>query len=309
MLNHVNYPLVSVIIPVFNDSERLKKCLQVLDNQSYPKHRYEVIVVDNGSEESIESVISHYSQTRSTYETRPGSYAARNKGISLAKGEVIAFTDSDCIPDLDWIEKGVTNLLKTKNCGLVGGKIKLFFNDNNKPTAVELYESIYAFQQKFYIEVQNFSVTANLFTFKSVLEKVGYFNSELKSSGDRDWGERVAKSGYKLIYADDTCISHPARSSLKELYQKTIRVVDGVDDRRRIKLDKNKLSWKDKYSLFYKHIIMDFLPLKSILGILADQRLHNFKNKLQVIGVLFFVRYVRNLERFRLNLGQSERQR
>ena len=148
-------PFVSVIIPVYNDTERLNKCLHLLQNQTYPQNRYEVIVVDNGSEENIESIVSNYTQARITDENRPGSYAARNKGISLARGEIIAFTDSDCLPELDWIQKGVANLLKNENCGLVGGKINLFFKDINQPKAVELYESIHEFQQKFYIEIQD----------------------------------------------------------------------------------------------------------------------------------------------------------
>lgn len=221
-------PFVSVVIPVYNDSERLKICLASLDNQTYPKNLYEVIVVDNGSDDNLEELVCRFDQTSFTREDRPGSYPARNKGISVAKGDIISFTDSDCIPHTDWIESGVSSFHGVRNCGMVAGKIDIFFKKPNKPTAVEVYESVNAFNQKKYIENGRFGVTANLFTFKSVIAKVGLFDAALKSGGDLEWGKRVFSFGYQQIYADNTCVAHPARTSFGELFRKTTRVVDGL---------------------------------------------------------------------------------
>ncbi len=112
-----NYsPFVSVIVPVYNHAEHLKLCLGALDNQTYPKNCYEVIVIDNGSDdlENIKQIVNQYTQTTFTSESKPGSYAARNQGLSIVKGEIIAFTDADCIPNNNWLEKGVENLLKVR---------------------------------------------------------------------------------------------------------------------------------------------------------------------------------------------------
>ena len=87
MIQYTDY-FVSVIIPVYNDAERLKKCLLALEKQTYPQAQYEVIVVDNASEENIKDVVSQFPQARLTFENSPGSYAARNQGISIAKGEL-----------------------------------------------------------------------------------------------------------------------------------------------------------------------------------------------------------------------------
>ena len=57
-MSKLSTPFVSVIIPVYNDPERLKTCLQALEEQTYPKSAYEVIVVDNGSDESIEPLVA-----------------------------------------------------------------------------------------------------------------------------------------------------------------------------------------------------------------------------------------------------------
>lgn len=235
-MSNLSKPFVSVVIPVFNDNERLQACLEALENQTYLKNLYEVVVVDNGSAESIQSVVSQFKQAFATYENRPGSYAARNKGLSLTKGEVIAFTDADCIPDLDWIERGVANLQSVPECGLVAGRIKLFFKEPDHPTAPELYESITVLQQKHFLEVKNYGATANVFTFRSVIDKVGFFDDKIKSGADLEWGQRVFSAGYKQIYADDTCVAHPTRRTFREVYSRTIRLVGGSHDMDRKKL-------------------------------------------------------------------------
>ena len=89
-----SFPKVSVIIPVFNDKQRLEKCLEALENQTYPKDCYQIVVVDNASTVDLKSTVMQFQQARLYYEEKPGSYAARNKGLSVATGEIIAFTDS-----------------------------------------------------------------------------------------------------------------------------------------------------------------------------------------------------------------------
>ncbi len=289
-------PLVSVIIPVFNEPDLLKVCLKALEEQTYPKNLYEVIVVDNGSKESIEPIVRQFSQAQATFESYPGSYAARNKGISLTKGEIIAFTDSDCIPALDWIEKGVKNLLQVNNCGLVGGKIEIFVQDPHHPTAVELYDRLYAFPQKKYVEEYKFAVTANLFTFKSILERVGGFNQNLKSGGDYEWGWRVHSSGYQLFYAEDTLVAHPARRSFEELSRKVTRVIQGHYE----------LKKKNIYSpvKFILGALIDLLiPFRIVPLVLFDKRLMGWNQRMKVIGVSVKIRYVKGWEKLRIQIS------
>lgn len=220
-------PFVSVIIPVYNDYDRLKKCLEILDAQTYPKQSYEVIVVDNNSTDDISSLVQHFEQTKYEFEPVPGSYSARNKGLAIAKGEILGFTDSDCVPAANWIEKGVANILKYPDCGLVAGRINFSFQNPTNPHPAELYDSLYFLQQKKYIEDDHFGATANVFTTRKIFDAVGLFNATLKSGGDRDWGERVYAAGYEQIYAADVEIAHPARASFQELNTKLRRVYKG----------------------------------------------------------------------------------
>jgi glycosyltransferase involved in cell wall biosynthesis len=218
--------LVSVIIPVYNNIEKLERCLEALQKQTYPKNCYEVIVIDNGSEENTELVTSKFNNVCLFYETQIGSYAARNKGINQAKGTIIAFTDSDCIPHLNWLENGISALLNNNNCGLVAGKINIFFQDYQSPTDVEVYELINTLKQDKNIKKFQ-AVTANLFTFMEVIKKVGYFDQNIKSGGDMEWSYRVHLQGYQLIYEELACVDHPARRTYSELSNRILRTTGG----------------------------------------------------------------------------------
>ncbi|WP_413160846.1 glycosyltransferase [Capilliphycus salinus ALCB114379] len=301
-MEHSSAPFVSVIVPVYNDAERLKHCLNALDRQTYPQNSYEVIVVDNGSDpaENIDSVVGGFRQAFCIYESAPGSYAARNRGISIAKGEIIAFTDADCIPAFDWLEQGVTRLQKVPNCGLVVGKIELFFQNPDKITSVELYESITAFPQKELLEKYQYGAGANLFTWKKVIEKVGVFDATLKSSGDVEWCRRIFESGYLQVYAEKSCVQHPARTSWRELYKRTIRLVGGIYDLQQKKKGKNALKDVVFLSLLLKNLVP---PVNFVINTFLDERLTSFKHKCQVSLAMFFVRYVSAWEVLRLRFG------
>jgi glycosyltransferase involved in cell wall biosynthesis len=300
-MNSSPAPFVSVIIPVFNDAERLKHCLNALDQQTYARDRYEVIVVDNASDDDIQGVVSLSQQAIATYEGKPGSYVARNRGIAVAKGEVIAFTDADCIPASNWIEMGVRRLLNTPNCGLVAGRITFFYRDPARPTAVELYDNIkLALDQRVFVEESHYGATANLFTFKQVIDTVGTFNETLKSSGDRDWGQRVFAAGYQQVYAEEVCIIHPARYSWGDLRKKVTRLIGGHQDLKR------KRGYSDlrlAIEVFTSSIKDVLPPLRMYYYIWSYDDLKNTHQRFQFAIAMMFVRYVRAWERIRLMMG------
>lgn len=296
-MNEPSTHFVSVIIPVYEDAKRLERCLQALENQTYAKRLYEVIVVDNGSKESIEPVVAGFRQARASYEGRSGSYAARNKGLALARGEIIAFTDADCIPAADWIEKGVATIVRMSHCGLVAGRVNLFPQDPNNPTAIELYERRTALLQKEYVEVGGFGATANIFTSKVVFERMGLFDEDLKSGGDIEWSRRVSSHGYHLAYADDVCVTHPARRSFEQLYRKVTRVIGGL-------YDLQHKNMKDTHPHIGKGFIIDSLPpIRASLRVLCEPGSTSLYDRTKIIVVMFFVQYVQVWETVRLTLG------
>ncbi|MBW4517914.1 MAG: glycosyltransferase family 2 protein [Timaviella obliquedivisa GSE-PSE-MK23-08B] len=294
-------PFVSVIIPVFNDIDRLQRCLAALEQQTYSKLWYEVIVIDNGSTEgNVAEVATAFEQVITTFESQTGSYAARNRGLALAKGEVIAFTDADCIPATNWLENGVTVLLNTSNCGLVAGKIDIFFKNPAKLTLVERYENIMAFQQREHLEQYQYGSTANVFTFRQVIDRVGQFDATLKSNGDFEWGRRVAAHGYQQVYAENACVAHPARHSFAELYKRSIRLAGGIYDaqiqRCGTALQRNKL--------FVRSVLEDFLsPVLEIPNVLSNSNLRTLEQKAEIYFISLWVKYIRGFEKIRLKLG------
>ena len=93
-------PFVSVIVPVFNEPCRLGACLAALEAQSYAPSRYEVIVVDNGSDPPVGSLSDNFPHSALLQEPTPGSYNARNAGIGLAKGEILALLESPDVVEI-----------------------------------------------------------------------------------------------------------------------------------------------------------------------------------------------------------------
>jgi GT2 family glycosyltransferase len=218
----------------------------------------------------------------------------------LAQGGTIAFTDADCIPSPDWIENGVAHLLPSPHCGLVGGKIELFFKNPAHLTAVELYERLMTFRQEANIKDGRYSAGANLFTFKSVFEHVGLFDPEIKSGGDIEWGQRVSSFGYELIYAEDCRVAHPARSTFGQLYRRVTRLIGGFYD------------WSRKKPVLYRGLGRGFLidalpPIRKSIAVWRSHELKTTSDRIKVVAVLFFIQYVQVWERLRLMAGGTSR--
>ena len=290
-------PFVSIIIPVYNDNNFLKVCLTALTEQTYSKDHFEIIVVDNNSDEDVSQITNQFEHVILAYETTAGSYIARNTGLSLAKGDIIAFTDADCIPQPDWLEQGVATLTQRPNIGLVAGRIELFYRDPKKPKSFELYDSLtMGFPQEDFVKDSHFGATANLFTFRSVLDKVGGFDENLKSAGDRQWGKRVYDSGYEQVYNNNVCIRHPARYSWADVKKRAIRITGG-------RYDLAKRSWNSRWDAIKD--LVDYLkpPFRSFFRIWTDKRLHGPQQKLQFTIVMLRIRDVVIKERLRLQIG------
>jgi GT2 family glycosyltransferase len=212
-------PTVSVVIPCHNDRDRLIQCLQALQNQTYDN--FQVIVCDNNSTENIYSVCQEF-EVFYCREEKPGNNAARNTGIRYSQGQVIAITDSDTIPHPDWILEGVEALYSSASVGIVGGDIRFFFQ-HDKPNLVEYADSISYLRQRDYIEQERYAAGANLFIKWDVFEKSRGFDERLLNLGDKEFCQRVWALGWKILYAPQAIVYHPARFTLRSLLSKARR--------------------------------------------------------------------------------------
>ena len=222
----IELPFVSVIVPVWNSSDLIGKCLTALAGQDYPRDRFEVIVVDNGSTDDSVEVVRSFAGVRLLVEPEPGSYRARNVGLKAATGEYVAFTDADCVPDIGWLSGLVDAVLSHPEAGIVAGKIELFAIDGDGWDACMKYERIFAFNQERNVR-WNFCVTASWLSPRQFLSGLGGFRDDLRSGGDTECSRRVAATGRSVVYAPGSITRHPARSRFDALMNKRRRVVGG----------------------------------------------------------------------------------
>jgi cellulose synthase/poly-beta-1,6-N-acetylglucosamine synthase-like glycosyltransferase len=221
----MDLPFVSIIIPTYSDWFRLSLCLRSLAEQTYPQGGFEVIVVNNKIDDIAPADFLLHENMMLLKEPKPGSYAARNAALAVAKGSIIGFTDSDCVIDKDWILNAVALFEKHNEVHRIGGHIRIFFK-GPRPTNIELHDKIFAFPQESCVK-KGYAVTGNMFSRRYVFDKIGFFNEALLSGGDYQWGMLAERNGFNIVYVDDVVVNHPARDTLKELVKKEKRIGKG----------------------------------------------------------------------------------
>ncbi len=219
----ITWPQISVIVPMYNDSKHIELLLESLLNQDYPKELLEVIIIDNNSTDTGKEIVEKFPVTLLEENEIQSSYAARNKGIGYAKGQVLVFIDSDCVADSKWLCRGVTRLL-TEPADLVGGQVKFTFSE--KQTAAEYYDSLTNFDFESKIK-RGCAGAGNLFVKAEVFDSIGLFPDNVKSGGDVQWTARATEKGFLLVYDAETIVYHPARL-FGELLGKLYRVGIGM---------------------------------------------------------------------------------
>jgi glycosyltransferase involved in cell wall biosynthesis len=219
-------PVISVIVPVWNDERRIAQCIDALQSQTLRSDLFEIIVVDNGSTDSTASVVARYPNVVLVHEPQPGSYAARNRGLACARGEYVAFTDSDCIPQRDWLEVGLNTVAGRTDIGIVAGRIVFCEPTENYSRACLNYERHISLRQEDYARTGR-AITANWFSRKNILLEKGGFDATMKSGADHELSRRVSRSGLQTIYLSTAIVMHPPRTQVAEITARARRLVGG----------------------------------------------------------------------------------
>lgn len=270
-------PFVSVVIPVRDDEDGLRRCLDHLERQEYPSDRFEVVVADNGSRRPPVEALTSAPHARLVQEPRAGSYFARNAALAVTRGDVVAFTDADCLPGPQWLAAGVAALRRDPRAGLVAGSVDVFPSDAARPRAVELFQMVHGFPQARYAREQHFGATANVFTRRAVIDEVGAFDTRLSSGGDKEWGRRVHDAGWTVRYDPAVRVGHPARPTWAEHRKKLDRVFAGELSARTNRGEGpgqvGALSWRSLVP-----------PVGSVLRNLGDDRLAGPRDRLLYAG-------------------------
>ncbi len=212
----------SVIIPTYQCWDQLQTCLDGLVAQTLDVHRFEILAVNNDPSDPVPEGFRLPPNARILSEAKPGSYAARNRGIEEAAAELLFFTDSDCQPDPLYLEAGLKIARDHPEIGRFGGNVVLIPNGQDW-TTTELYDRHLGLEQQKWVE-RGRAVTANLIVRRAVMDRVGRFNDTVLSGGDMEWNDRAKAAGEPILFADDAIVRHPARGSLNEHLTKARRI-------------------------------------------------------------------------------------
>ena len=216
-------PFFSIIIPTFNRPLPLTHCLQCLERLDYPQDRFEVIVVDDGSESPAEAVVSSFSNRLDiTLITQPhsGPAIARNKGAAHAKGEFLAFTDDDCAPAPEWLKTLVQRFNGTPD-NMIGGRTLNALLQNPYSTASDLLiRYLYAYYNA-NPDQARFFASNNLTLSKVGFHQIGGFDMVFPRAGaeDREFCERWLRHGFRMAYAPEVLIYHAHRLTLRSFFR------------------------------------------------------------------------------------------
>jgi glycosyltransferase involved in cell wall biosynthesis len=278
-------PLISVIIPHLNQPSGLEACLESLEYQVLERSAFEVIVVDNGSTTLPEDVINRHPPTLLLQELKPGPGLARNRGAAAASGDILAFIDADCRADPDWLRCAHRALQCSPTRTILGGDVQIWRDRNTVISALEAYESVFAYRFKLYIEQHGFSGTGNLVLRHTCFDEVGPFRG-IEVAEDIDWGQRARAAGYTFRYVPEMIVFHPARQSLRELLVKWDRHIQHAVNAS----DKNAM-WRADWLVRAFAILLS--PLADWPKIMFSDRIHGVSARLKAMLVLVAVRTYR----------------
>jgi GT2 family glycosyltransferase len=198
---------VSVVIPTYRRPELLARCLAALAEQDLPPDEYEVLVADDAASTQTRAQVADWAESHSNVHYLPvrgshGPAAARNVGWRAARGEVIAFTDDDTIPDPGWLSAGLRAGIGS--VAAISGRIVMPLPGS--PTDYELNAAGLADGE---------FVTANCFVRRAALEAVGGFDERFTAAWreDSDLQFTLLERGYAMVRAEDAVVTHPVRSA------------------------------------------------------------------------------------------------
>lgn len=206
------FPKVSVIVCSYNGGQTLEACLRSLKKLNYPD--YEVVLVDDGSKDNTKEIVSHHPWVKTIHQPNMGLSVARNVGAAHASGEIIAYTDSDCMADPDWLYYLVGTLLSGDYAG-VGGP-------NISPPAQNWHQACVAAAPGGPSHVLLTDVVAehipgcNMAFHRWAFDKVGGFDPEYRKAGDDvDFCWRLQQEGQVIAFSPSAIVWHYRRFTLK----------------------------------------------------------------------------------------------
>jgi GT2 family glycosyltransferase len=209
---------VSIIIPTFNGALRIGRCLGPLMRQTLGREG-EVLVVDDGSSDNIAEVVGQYPGVRLIRQANAGPAAARNRGAAEAHGEILLFTDDDCVPASNWLEEmlepfrephviGAKGVYRTHQGSVVARFVQLEYEDRYRLMANRDYIDF----------IDTYSAA---FRREHFLEMKGYDTSfPVACAEDIELSYRMSRLGWKMKFVPGAVVGHTHPHSLSAYLRK-----------------------------------------------------------------------------------------
>jgi glycosyltransferase involved in cell wall biosynthesis len=281
-------PVASIIIPHLNQPDALIRCLASLEHQDFDGGAVEIIVVDNGSRQPLGDIARQFPNVHFLEQSEPGPGLARNVGVAAATADILLFIDADCRAHPLWVRSAVAAL---NSAEIVGGDVQIDIVDPARFTALESYESVFAYRQSFYIAREGFSGTGNLGMTRRIFDAVGPFGG-IGIAEDRDWGQRARGLGRITRYVPEMIVYHPARKNFDELAEKWQRHI-AHDLAKHRSSGGSVLGWQ----LHAVAMLVSIVPHG--FSLLRSPRLSGLSNRIRGIGLLARIRIFRCTEMLR----------
>ncbi|TAN63044.1 glycosyltransferase [bacterium] len=227
-----NKPFVSVVIPVKNAEAFLPRCLESLANLNYPKDKYEVIISDSDSDDRTREIASYFG-VQVVNACGPSVCSARNSGFIYAKGEIIAFSDADCVMDKDWILNAVKYFNDQTVCCVGGpslvpedetpfGKACGFIFSHRLFTGGSTYGLNFSQVREV---VHN--PGCNAIYRRLALRRVMPVDERFIEGEDVVMNKALRELGYRFLYTPDTRVWHYRSSTAKRFWRQNFRYAIG----------------------------------------------------------------------------------
>ncbi|NPA90603.1 MAG: exopolysaccharide biosynthesis polyprenyl glycosylphosphotransferase [Chloroflexi bacterium] len=205
-MNETHELRYSVIIPAYNAEDTLEETLKALNRQTVPRDRYEIIVVDDGSTDNTARIAAQYAD-KVLEQPNQGPAAARNAGVAVASGDIVLFTDADCAPIPEWIERMTAPFEDPDVVGTKGA----YLTRQKAPMArfvQQEYEDRYDRMKRFkYIDfIDTYSAAYR----RDVFLSNGGFDTvfPVASVEDQEFSFRLAQKGYKMLFVPEARVYH-----------------------------------------------------------------------------------------------------
>lgn len=281
---------ITVVVPIYQQWQLAIQLFEHLQQQSLPHSYWEVLAVDNGSD-NVPQAHRLPSFVKLLHCTKPGSYAARNAAVDHAKGELLIFTDADCRPCEGWLKAHWEAYQRYGKRQLNAGAVVVEKLTDTAPNIYELYDILLGIPQKRYAQQRGFGVTANLAVPAVVFQQVGPFDGQRFSGGDAEFCRRAQRYDIRLGYIDTARVIHPPRATWADLAAKTRRI-------KAAQVLHGPLRWR------LINILRAFLPPQHALRVLAKAPV-SWQQKASLMAIALRLRGVEILELLRLLRGAA----